>query len=516
MLARLARRIGGAAMAALIAGVAGAAEQPVSGGQLTAVLPADPPLLVSAFDTTQATGQVSGKLLEGLIRLDAELNPQPVLAQRWSQSADGRVLTFHLRRGVKWHDGVEFTSADVGFSAMKVWRYGPRRAAFAGLSEVDLPDAQTVIFRLQQPFAGFLVALTGYEAPVLPQHLYDNGEPVANPRNNAPVGTGPFRFKEWRRGSEIRLERNPDYWQAGRPYLDQLVFRTIADAGERARGFETGELLYGGFNPVALGEAERLDKLPHLDLESRGYAGLAPMHILAFNLAQRLTADRHVRRAIAHAVDRAALVRSVWLGFGTPADAPLPAGARFHAADLPSYAYDPRRAEALLDEAGYPRKADGKRFKLTLDFAPYGADHQRSAELVRQQLGRVGIEAEVRTQELAQWRKRIQVEHQFELATDRLFLLADPALVLARLYRSGGFTGYANPELDQLLDLAGGSLERRRRAELYARAQRIMMEDLPILPLFEARYFTLFNRRVQDHATPDGPFGNFAGAWLAR
>src|SRR5438552_1068468 len=102
MLARLARQIGGAAMAAMLAGIAAAAESPVAGGSLTVVLPADPPVLVAAFDTAQATGQVSTKLLEGLVRLDAEFNPQPVLAERWSQSADGRTLTFHLRRGVKW------------------------------------------------------------------------------------------------------------------------------------------------------------------------------------------------------------------------------------------------------------------------------------------------------------------------------------------------------------------------------------------------------------------------------
>src|SRR5258708_3680438 len=134
MLARLARRIGGAAVVVLLAGIATAAQPPVHGGSLTLVLSADPPVLVSAFDTAQVTGQVPTKLLEGLLGLDAELNPRPELAERWSVSADGRTLTFHLRRGVKWHDGADFTAADVAFSAMQVWRaVSPRRAAFADL-----------------------------------------------------------------------------------------------------------------------------------------------------------------------------------------------------------------------------------------------------------------------------------------------------------------------------------------------------------------------------------------------
>jgi peptide/nickel transport system substrate-binding protein len=442
---------------------------------------------------------------------------------------DGLSIRFNLRRGVKWHNGTDFTSADVAFSVLKVWKVlHPRgRNSFAAVSAVETPDPHTAILRLTAPAPAILSALSAIDAPVLPKHLYDPGDIAGHPRNVAPIGTGPFRFKEWRRGEAIVLERNPAYWAPSQPYLDAIEFRIIGRSAARASAFETGETLIGGFSPVPLNEVERLDKLPHLDIETRGYEALAPLYVAQFNLRKGPLADRRVRQAIAHAIDRGAIGRNVWFGFAGPAVGPVPPSQRrWLDEDVPRYGFDPRRAEQLLDEAGQMRGAEGRRFKLTLDYLPLGADHRRTAEFLRQQLARVGIEAEVRDQDLPAYVKRIYGDRDFDLAIGYVYALPDPALGVQRLYWSkgpfrdapfGNASGYANPEMDRLIEAAQGERDATLRRGLYGQMQRLAQEDLPVLSLFELKFFTMFNRRVRNHTVDaEGPCGNFATVWLAR
>jgi peptide/nickel transport system substrate-binding protein len=518
-----------AVMALALLAAAAVAEEPRRGGTATVALNPEPASLNAAIDPVNAVALVSGKLLEGLLGYDFELNPQPRLATSWTVAADGKTITLHLRPGVKWHDGADFTSADVAFSLLKVWKtLHPRgRANFAAVNAVEMPDPLTAVLHLSTPAPALLGALSGTDAPVLPKHLYAGIELRNNPRNVAPIGTGPFRFKEWRRGEAVVLERNPAYWDPGKPYLDAIEFRVMTSGSARAAAFETGELLLGAFNPVPLNDVERLDKLPHLDTDTRGYEALAPMYLAQLNLRNRYLADRRVRQALAHAIDRVALGRNVWFGFAAPASGPVPPSQRrWHEEDIPRYGFDPKRAEQLLDEAGFARGPEGRRFKLTLDYLPLGADHRRTAEFVRQQLARIGVEAEVRDQDLPAYTKRVYADGEFDIALGYFYALADPTLGVQRLYLSkgpwrdapfGNASAYANPDMDRLLEAAQGELDPALRRGLIGRAQRLAQEDLPVLGLFELRFFTLYNRRLRNHTIDaEGPSGNFASAWLAR
>jgi peptide/nickel transport system substrate-binding protein len=505
------------------------AEEPRRGGILTMTLSPEPVSLNSAADPSNAAALVSTKVLEGLLGYDFDLNPVPRLATSWLVAPDGRSITFRLRPGVKWHDGADFTSADVAFSLMQVWKVlHPRgRASFAAVTQVETPDPLIAVLRLSAPAPALLAALSAFEAPVLPKHVYAGAEIAGHPRNVAPIGTGPFRFKDWRRGQAILLERNPDYWDRGKPYLEGIEFRILTGGTNRASAFETGEALIGAFNPVPLNEVERLDKLPHLDIETRGYEALAPMYLAQLNLRNRQLADKRVRQALAHAVDRTALARNVWFGFAVPATGPVPSSQRqWYEEDVPRYAFDPKRAEQLLDEAGLARGSDGKRFKLVLDYLPLGADHRRTAEFLRQQLARVGIEAEVRDQDLPSFVRRVYTDGDFDLALGYFYALADPTLGLQRLYWSkgafrdapfGNASRYANAEMDRVLEAIQSESEPLLRRALIGRMQRLAQEDLPTIDLFELRFFTLYNRRVRSHTVDaEGPCGNFAETWLAR
>lgn len=518
------------AICALLAlATAALAEEPRRGGTLTMTLSQEPSSLNSAADPINATVLVSTKVLEGLLGYDFELSPLPRLAASWLVAPDGRSIAFRLRAGVKWHDGTDFTSADVAFSLMQVWKVvHPRgRANFAAVTAVETPDPLIAVLRLSEPAPALLAAFSAHDAPVLPKHLYANGEIAGHPRNTAPVGTGPFRFKEWRRGEAIRLDRNPDYWDAGKPYLDGIEFHILSGGAKRAGAFETGEVLIGAFNPVPLNEVERLDKLPHLDIETRGYETLAPMYLAQLNLRNPRLADRRVRQALDHAIDRVALARNVWFGFAVPASGPVPPSQRqWYEEDVPRYGFDPKRAEQLLDEAGLPRGPDGKRFRLTLDYLPLGADHRRTAEFLRQQLARIGIEAEVRDQDLPGFIRRVYAEGEFDVALGYVYALADPTLGVQRLYWSkgplrdapfGNASRYANTEMDRVLEAIQTETEPLLRRALIGRMQRLAQEDLPALDLFELKFFTLFNRRVRNHTVDgEGANGNFAETWLAR
>jgi peptide/nickel transport system substrate-binding protein len=339
------------------------------------------------------------------------------------------------------------------------------------------------------------------------------------------VGTGPFQFKEWQKGSFILLEKNPNYWDKGRPYLDKLVLRIIPDAAARSAAFETGEVQLGGFSPVPLSDVKRLEASGKFDVETRGYEYLAPIFLVEFNLRNRYLQDRRVRQAIAHAIDQNLVVRTVWYGFGKPATGPVPSVlTQFYNAGVPRYAFDPKRADALLDEAGFPRSAGGRRFKLVHDFLPYGADYQRTAEYMKQALGKVGIDVEIRSQDTAAFLKRVYTDNEFDFTSNFFYALPDPTIGVQRIYWSKNIkkgvpfsnaSGYSNPEMDRVIEAAQVEPDRRKRRELIDQLQTIAQSDLPVLDLFEVRFFTLASKKVQDHTTSgEGVYASFAKVWL--
>ncbi len=505
------------------------AQEPVKGGTLTMVVQPEPPGLVSAFNSAGPIGVVSTKILEGLITYDYDMNPKPSLAETWKVSPDGKTITFNLRKGVKWHDGKDFTSADVQFSALKVWKeLHPRgRSTFAKLTAVETPSPLIAIFKLSEPSPYMMSALSGYEGQILPKHLYDGTDIPQNPYNNKPVGTGPFVFKEWQKGNFILLERNPAYWDKAKPYLDKIVMRIIPDASARAAAFETGEVLLGGFSPVPLNDVKRLEATGKFDLETKGYEYLAPLFLLEFNLKNKYLQDKRVRQAIAHAVNKDLVVKTVWFGFGKPATGPVPSVlTQFYSAAVPQYPFDIKKADQLLDDAGFKRGTDGKRFKLVHDFLPYGSDYQRTAEYLKQALGKVGIDVEIRSQDTAAFLKRVYTDGEFDMTSNFFYALPDPTIGVQRIYWTKNIkkgvpfsnaSGYSNPEMDKVIEAAQIEHDRKKRKELIGRLQSIAQEDLPVLDLFEVRFFTLANKKVQDHTnSAEGVYGSFSGVWLKK
>jgi peptide/nickel transport system substrate-binding protein len=500
--------------------------QPKSGGTVTAVVNPEPAFLVSAHNVVGGALQVSSKLFEGLMSYDLNMNLQPVLAERWEIARDGLSITFHLRQGVKWHDGRPFTSADVAFTAMKIWKQlHPRnRVNLAKLVAVDTPDQRTAIFRLSEPAPFMLSVLNGNESQVVPKHIYDTDDVGKALVEKEPVGTGPFRFKEWRRGSAVIIEKNVDYWQKGKPYLDRIIYRVIPDEAARAVAFETGEVQFGSFGPVSAGNAVRLAKLPHLAIDTKGYEWFGTRFLLELNTRRPHLADRRVRQALSHAINRDFILENVWFGFGTKSTGPVPPTLKaFYTADVPTYAYDPKKAEQLLDEAGYKRGPDGVRFKMVHDYLPFGQDFVRTAEVLKQNFKAVGIDLEIRAQDTPAFLRRVYTDNDFDMTSNTLSALPDPTLGVQRVYWSKNIvkgvpfsngSGYSNPEMDRVLEAAQSERDPAKRRELFVTMQKIAQTDLPVLDVFVLNFVTVYNKKLKNHTLQADGYTNFADAYL--
>ena len=342
---------------------------PQRGGTVTMLLAAEPPVITTIAHTAYNSVIVSPKTTEGLLDYDFELAPRPALATEWEVSPDGLAYTFKLRPGVKWHDGAPFTAADVVYSISAVKEAHPRgRNTFANLTAIEAPDDLTVRLVLAKPAPYLLTALAASETPIVPKHLYEGGNPAESAVNSAPVGTGPFRFTEWVRGSHIVFERNPDYWDAPKPYVDRLVVMFIPDISARTIAIETGEIDIAPQSPIPFNELERLQALPHLGFEWNGYQYANGISRVEFNLEKPYFQDVRVRRAFAHTIDREVILNVAQYGVGQTISGPISRNlTRWFVPDLPSHEIDTAKAERLLDEAGLPRDGDGIRLRISHD-----------------------------------------------------------------------------------------------------------------------------------------------------
>ncbi|WP_182086148.1 ABC transporter substrate-binding protein [Aureimonas sp. ME7] len=448
---------------------------------------------------------IAAKILDGLIDHDADLNPVPSLALSWETSADALRHTFKLRDGVKWHDGEPFTSADVAYSLLTLKQTHPRRkATFANLVDVETPDALTVVLVFSKP-APFLYGALGAGAPIFPRHLYEGVELATNPVQSAPIGTGPFVFREWARGSHVVLERNPDYWGGTEPQADRIVIRFIPDLGARVAALETGELEIGGPG-VPLTEIDRLTTLPNLTVATdvKNFSGAQIQFF--FNLDIEILKDIRVRRAIAHSLDIPEVISTVFRGHAKPAPSAIgPNLAAFHDPSIKPYAFDIELANRLLDEADHPRGADGTRFELRILANPFSDQPPKVAEYLRSALERIGIRGSVVAYDYATYVTKVYTERAFDIEVEQLANGYDPTDGVQRGFWSKAFkpgvpwsnaAHYSNPRVDAIFEEASAEPDLEKRKALYFELQAIVYAELPSVGVAAPVAFEVYNARL--------------------
>jgi peptide/nickel transport system substrate-binding protein len=522
---------GGVALRLVVLALWLAAAAPASARMLVFGLPAEPVQLDPAVVSDGPSLAVTYQVFEGLVRLvGATTQIEPALAERWEVSPDARAWTFHLRPGVRFHDGDPLDGAAVAWN-LERWSHTahPQHANQLRAGQTfeywdslfGGPDARSLVARVEA--AGPLaVRLTLREphGPLL-SSLAVPGFGIASPRavsregtafGKHPVGTGPFRFVAWRPGQEVVLEANPGYW-GPKPALERLVFRSIKDSARRLAALRAGEL-HGleGLDPDAAASVRR-DPALAVQYRPAGATGY-----VAFNFQVREFQDRRVREAVARAIQKPALVAALYGDLGAPATQLLPPGFWGHDASLTDPAPDPAGARDLLRQAGLPGGlstitwADGRREPLVLWYLPVSRGYFPSPKDVAQAIGadlaRAGITARLESVDWAVYLERVKHGRLPLYMLGWIADSGDPDTALCYLFCSPGASAqgfYANRAVTDLLLRARAALPTADRAELYRRAAGLLHGDVARLFIVHARTPLVFSRRVTGYvANPTG------------
>lgn len=471
-------------------GEAASAPGPTRSGEFRVLIPARPATFNPNLDFDEPAYVVGNSLFNHLVAINESGRLLPDLAESWTVSPDGRTYTFALRKGVRWHDGMPFTSADVKWTLEAIAADGQAKDSLAPVERITTPDAATIVLTLKYPWAPFVSDLSGVGTSILPRHLYEGTDWRTNPANRAPVGTGPFRFSRWADAATLVLEANASFFRAG-PFVERLIFE-VAPADTVAARLRDGSADYAVTRPDAplstdLPEPLLLRTLP---TSARSY--------LAMNLRRAPLDDVRVRRALAAAVDRDDLVRSAD-GLGAPAVGwYTPDVAWAYNADARVPDFDPEAARRLLAEAAYDRAGRSGARPLAFVIADVGPVRLAAAALERH-FSAIGVTVDLVALPLSEWLKRVINAHDFDLTIVSGVQGPDPDALRRRFLAgtvTGGYIGYDDPRFRAAVEEGARATDVARRAAAYYRAQEILAEDVPFIPLVESVKVLVYNRRV--------------------
>ena len=381
----------------------------------------------------------------------------------------------------------------------------PFKAMYAPVSGVDTPDPYTAVIRLSKPHPAILLCMSPVLCPIMPKHVYGTDPNIRqNPANKAPIGSGPFKFVEWKPGDYIMLEKNKDFFIKGKPHVDRVIIKIIPDMNNRVMAVERGEVDAMPFFD-SLREVKRLSGDKNLVVTNKGYAGIGSLDWVAFNTGKKPFDDVRVRQAAAYVIDRNFFAKVIMMGLVTPSATPITPFSPFYTKDVNMYDVNLEKAKKLLDEAGYPVKGDGTRFTVTVDYAPGSPTTKMMAEYLKPQLAKVGIDAKIRiSPDFGTWAERVS-NYNFDITTDNVFNWGDPVIGVHRTYSSANIVKgvpfsntqqYRNPKVDAIMEQAASEVDNEKRAKLYKEFQQIVMNDVPIYFMTTTAYHTIYNKRV--------------------
>ncbi|WP_053368756.1 ABC transporter substrate-binding protein [Bacillus sp. FJAT-27245] len=446
--------------------------------------------------TEGETFKVTENIYDTLVSFgDSDTSTQPGLAASWELSDDSLTYTFKLQKGVKFHDGTDFNAEAVKYNFER-WAGGdeekfPYYTMFGGykgdeghvIQEVKVVDEHTIQFILKRPQATFLVNLAmscfGISSPAA---LEKYGEAY---RKN-PVGTGPFKFVEWKENDTITLEKNENYWQKGFPKLNKVIFRVIPENTARLNALANGEIdMMDGLNYSEVAQVEGNDKLQLIERPSMnvGYLG--------FTTTRKPFDNKLVRQALNHAIDKESIIEAFYAGMAKPAINPMPPSIQGYNEEIEAYPYDLEKAKELLKEAGFE-----KGFKMDLWAMPvarlYMPEGLKVAEIIQESFSKIGVQAEIKQ---VDWPTYLDKAKKGEFDAFMLGWTGDNGDADNFLYTlldkdsigGSNYSRYVNEELHNILIQAQSETDEEKRAELYKQAQVIIHDDAPWVPLVHSR-----------------------------
>jgi peptide/nickel transport system substrate-binding protein len=480
--------------------------------------------LIPNLTSDSASHEIGGHIYSNLVRTDKELRPEGEVAERWDISKDEMTITFYLRKGVKWHDGEAVTAEDVDFT----YRYmiDPKTPTayaepFRQVRHAEVVDPYTYRVTYEKPYAP---ALLSWGLWLLPRHILEPawkaGVDLRTTRQNRfPVGSGPYRFGEWKTGEKVVLEANSEYFE-GRPYLKRVVYRIIPDQSTIFLELKARNIDLASLTPI---QYRRQTEYPAFLKSFHRYRYLSNSYAyLGFNLRDARFQDRRVRQAIAHAINKQEIIEGVLLGLGRPAVGPYKPGTWWYKEDVKTFPFDPERAKALLAEAGWRRatadgilERDGKPFSFTIRTNQGNMVRQQTAEIIQRRLRAVGIDVKIHIVEWAAFLNTFIRKKDFEAIILGWGLGLDPdQYEIWHSSQTGSeelnHISYKNPKVDELLEAGRRTFNQEKRTAIYGELQDVLADDQPVIFLYVPDALPVVSARVQGiEPAPAGIMYNF-------
>lgn len=451
-------------------------KEPKMGGTFATSISRDPQTYNPCAQADDAAYKVIQNVFNKLVKINGDDKIVPDIAKEWKYSDDGKTLTFYLQENVKWHDGKDFSSEDVKWTFDTILEEkGFASASLSDIEEITCPDENTVVFKLKAPNAGLLGHIAWFGTYIMPKHIYEGTDWLENPANQNPIGTGPFKFVEHKKGESVVIERNDDYW-GDKPYLDKVVYSVMPDGNTAFQAFLNGELDDTGSIPAS--ESNRFDNDPDYVVREK----LWPNKLyINFNLREGNFANKKVREAVAYGIDKDEIFTKALKGVGEKSEyfiSPIYDWAINKDVKLPER--DVEKAKKLLEEAGYTADENGVYFSITMDLFP-GFDDV--AEVIKANFKDIGIDMDINVMDDPAYDEKVWFGHNYEITMIGGYQGPDISAIASRIGSDGPMNigGYNNPKVDELLKEGLALTTEEERAPIYKEIQQILSEDLPMV-----------------------------------
>ena len=506
--------------------VVGADNTPAHGDTFIEASIGDASNLLPVLSSDSASSDISGLIYNGLVRYDKDLKIEGELAESWEISEDNLTITFKLHKGVKWHDGAPFTSADVLFNYLLYTDPKTPTAyaeSFKQVASAEAPDPYTFRVTYPQPYAP---ALISWGMPIHPKHLLEGKDITKSPLSRSPVGTGPYRLSEWSSGEKIVLESNPDYFE-GEPYLKRVVYRIIPDQSTQFLELKTGSLDFMGLTPLQFDRQTETPAFKKL-FNKYNYLNFGYSY-LGYNLNRTLFQDKRVRQALTYAIDKQEIIEGVLLGYGKAATGPYKPDTWVYNTQVKTYGYDPDKAKQLLAEAGWRDSdgdgildKDGKSFSFTIVTNQGNDLRAKSGEIIQRRFRQIGVDVQLRIIEWATFLKEFINPGNFDATI--LGWTGGPEPDQYNIWHSSktgprqlNFIGFKNTEVDEILEQGRRTFDLQERKRYYDRFQDILAEEQPYTFLYIAEALPALAKRFRGiEPAPAGIRYNFSDWYVPK
>jgi len=477
------------------------------GGVLKFATPSVKPGLDPARTRTGDAYMLTALIFSNLTRISHELKPEPQLAHKWEPNADSSEWTFYLRKDAKFHNGRQVVASDVKFSIDRI--LDPKtaskgRKALGPIKEIVVKDKHTVVFKLKGPYADLALQLGNTFSRIIAK---ENLADIAN----KPIGSGPFKLKEYVPVNKAIVVRNPDYFEKGLPYLDEVHQIYIKEYATQVSALKTGEIDIMYFAPPEI--IPELKKDPNIEVKIVSAPSFQP---LIMWVSTKPFKDVRVRQALRYAVDRKAMMEAATGGLGSLGnDTPVSPSNPYYNKALPQRRKDVAKAKKLLAEAGYPNGID-----ITLYTSTQRPGLEPAAVVAQQTLAESGFRVKIESVEIARLYKDI-IPKPKAMATSHNNWFGRPTIdeSLTPFYytkSNWNYTGYSNPEVDKLLDKAKSHTDFASRKKLYDRVQEILYNEGPdVVPYFK-NYVSANRKEVKNYKLIPVQYVDLRDTWVER